>query len=79
MLVLHKARLDPHEVIRERGYSITTAMRAILDSAESGDADILKQALIEGLRRGLITRKEFKQANRREHLAPALKQLLEEV
>jgi predicted transcriptional regulator of viral defense system len=78
MLVLHKARLDPHEVIRERGYSITTAMRAILDSAESGDADMLKQALIEGLRRGLITRKEIKQANMREHLAPALKQLLEE-
>ena len=29
VLVLHKARLDPHEVIRERGYSITTAMRTI--------------------------------------------------
>lgn len=79
VLVLHKARLDPHEVIQERGYSITTAMRAILDSAESGDADMLKQALIEGLRRGLITKKEIKQAKTREHLAPALKQLLEDV
>ena len=79
MLVLHKARLDPHEVIRERGYSITTAMRAILDSAEFEDADMLKQALIEGLRRGLITKKEIKQAKTREHLAPALKQLLEDV
>jgi predicted transcriptional regulator of viral defense system len=79
VLVLHKARLGPYEVIRERGYSITTAMRAILDSAEFEDADMLKQALIDGLRRGLITKKEIKQAKTREHLAPALKQLLEDV
>lgn len=77
VLVLHKARLGPHEVTRERGYSITTAMRAILDSAEFEDADMLKKALIEGLRRGLITKKEIKQAKTLEHLAPALKQLLE--
>lgn len=78
VLMLHKARLQPDEVIRERGYAITTAMRAIFDSSESGDADMLKQALIEGLRRGLITKKEIKQAKTREHLTPALKQLLEE-
>jgi hypothetical protein len=79
VLMLHKARLQPNEVIQERGDSITTAMRAILDSSESADTDILKQVQLEWLRRGLITKKEIKQAKTREHLTPALKQLLEEV
>ena len=79
VLVLHKSRLEPREVIRGRGYAITTAMRAILDSAASGNADIsmLEQALAEGLRRGLITRKEIKQAKAREDVAPGMKQILE--
>ena len=79
VLVLHKSRLEPHEVIRERGYAITTAMRAILDSAGSGDADMdmLEQALREGLRRGLITRTEIKQAKTRTDVAPVTRQILE--
>jgi predicted transcriptional regulator of viral defense system len=79
ILVLHKSRLEPQEVIRERGYAITTVMRAILDSATSGDADMsmLEQALAEGLRRGLITRTEIKQAKSRVDLALLLKQILE--
>jgi len=78
VLVLHKSRLEPQEVIRERGYAVTTAMRAILDSAQSGDADMdmLKQALAEGLRRGLITRSEIKQAKSRVDAAPVLRQIL---
>jgi len=72
VLELHKSRLEPHEVIRQRGYAITTAMRAILDAAGSGDADgdMLEQALGEGLRRGLITRTEIKQAKARVDVAP---------
>ena len=79
VLVLHKSRLEPHEVIRERGYAITTAMRAIFDSAGSGDADMdmLEQAVGEGLRRGLIKRTEIKQAKSRVDLAPVLKQILD--
>ena len=78
-LVLHKARLDPGEVVRGRGYAVTTVMRAILDSARSGDADpdMLEQALAEGLRRGLVTRAEIKQAKARADVAPVLKQILE--
>lgn len=78
VLVLHKSRLEPQEVIRERGYAITTVMRAILDSAASGDADIsmLEQALAEGLRRGLITRTEIKQAKARENVFPEMKRIL---
>ena len=79
VLVLHKSRLEPHEVIRERGYAITTVMRAILDSAASGDADMsmLEQALAEGLRRGLITRTEVKQAKARGDVFSEMKQILE--
>ena len=79
VLGLHKSRLEPHEVIRERGYAITNAMRAILDSAGSGDADMdmLEQAVGEGLRRGLIKRTEIKQAKSRVDLAPVLKQILD--
>lgn len=80
VLVLHKSKLAPHEVIWERGYAITTAMRAILDSAASGDADMdmLQEAVGQGLRRGLITRTEIKQAKSRVDLAPVLKRILDE-
>lgn len=79
VLKLHKSRLEPHEVVRERGYATTTAMRAIIDSAGSGDADIemLEQALAEGLRRGLITRSEIKQAKARADVSPVMSQILE--
>ena len=78
VLKLHKSKLAPQEVIREGGYSVTTVMRAILDSAQSGDADIgmLEQALEEGLRRGLITRTEFKQAKTHSDDDPMLTQIL---
>jgi predicted transcriptional regulator of viral defense system len=81
VLVLHKAKLQPHEIIRERGYAVTTPMRAILDSATSGDADpgILRQALSEGRRRGLITGAEIKQAKSLAGLPPWLAEILEEV
>lgn len=79
VLVLHKSALEPGEVIRERGYAITTAMRAILDSASSGDADldILEQAVGQGLRRGIITRAEIKQAKNTLDALPELRRILE--
>ncbi len=79
VLELHKSRLAPHEVIRERGYSITSVMRSILDCAESGDADMdmLQQATQDGLRRGLITRAEIKLAKAEMHADSMLKQILQ--
>lgn len=81
VLVLHKARLKPGEIQRERGFSMTTAMRAILDCSTSGDADadMLRQALDGGLRRGLVTRKELKEARLRDDLPPLMKEMLEQV
>ena len=63
-LVLHKARLEPSEIVAGAGYAVTTVMRAIMDLAQSGhaDRDLIAQALREGLWRGLVTRGEIKRA-----------------
>jgi len=78
ILELHKADLQPREVIRERGYAITTVMRAIIDCAESGNADVemLKQATQEGLRRGLITQVDMKAAKAEVPAGSVLEQIL---
>jgi len=80
VLVLHKAKLDPSEIVRERGYAMTRPMRAILDLAESGaaDRDQIARALGEGLRRGLVTRSELRLAGEREDLPGWLGRILEE-
>jgi predicted transcriptional regulator of viral defense system len=81
VLVLHKAKLEPREIVLERGFAMTTPIRAIIDSAVSGDGDpgMLRQALAEGLRRGIVTRLEIKQAKARADLPPWLHEILAEV
>ncbi|MES2572425.1 MAG: hypothetical protein V4710_20540 [Verrucomicrobiota bacterium] len=61
VLKLHKARLEPDEIMPTRGYFITTPMRAILDLAASEeiDRDIITQAFTVGKQRGLITRRQI--------------------
>lgn len=80
ILVLHKAKLAPDEIIRERGYSVTTPIRALVDLATSGEADrdIIEQALREGQSRGLITRKQITAASARGDLPSWLRRLLED-
>lgn len=67
VLILHKAVLAPDETIRERGYALTTPMRAILDLVQEGEVerDIIEQAFREGQFRGLITRQEIAKAQGR--------------
>ena len=81
VLVLHKTKLEPGEIVRESGFAMTTPIRAIIDSATSGDADpgMLRQALAEGLQRGIVTRLEIKQAKVRRDLPPWLHEILAEV
>lgn len=81
VLVLHKAVLDPLEIVRERGYALTTPMRAVLDSAVFGDADpgMLRQALEEGLRRGLVTKAQVRHAMGRTDLPPWMNRMLKEI
>jgi hypothetical protein len=78
VLVLHKAKLAPSEIIRERGYSLTSPMRSIIDSAASGaaDPDMLHHAFVEGMKRGLITRRELQEALKRDDLTPWLTDIL---
>lgn len=80
ILVLHKAKLAPGEIIRERGYAVTTPIRALVDLATSGEADcdIVKQALSEGQSRGFITRKQITAASARGDLPSWLRRLLED-
>ena len=81
VLVLHKAKLATNEIIRERGYAVTSPMRAIIDCAATGDADpdMLRHALDEGMKRGLITRREFEDACKRTDLTPWLAGMLHKI
>lgn len=63
-LVLHKAKLHPGEIQSGRGYTVTRALRSILDCASTGtpDRDQLEQALAVGISKGSITRLEVRDA-----------------
>lgn len=80
VLALHKAGLEPEEIVSRRGFAVTTAMRAILDSAASGDADpgMLRQAFEDALRRGLVTRMDIKRAKGLASPPPMLEEILKE-
>jgi predicted transcriptional regulator of viral defense system len=69
VLVLHFADLPQNDIGAVHGVRVTKPMRTILDLLEGGDVPpaILRQALREGLRRGLIRRNEI--AETRKHFA----------
>ena len=69
VLVLHFADLDQNDIGAAHGVRVTKPMRTILDLLEGGEvaAADLRQALREGLRRGLIRRSEIAEA--RKHFA----------
>jgi predicted transcriptional regulator of viral defense system len=69
VLVLHLADLPQSEIGAAHGVQVTKPMRTILDLLEGGEVPpaTLRQALREGLRRGLIRRSEIAEARR--HLA----------
>ena len=73
VLVLHFADLPPSDVGAVHGVRVTKAMRTILDLLDSGEVPLatLRQALREGLRRGLIRRSEIVEA--RKHFADGRK------
>ena len=61
-LVLHKGELDDAEIEQREGYSLTMPLRTVLDlsSVETVSRDLVEQAIIQALDRGLITQKERK-------------------
>ena len=72
-LVLHFADLPQDDIGTVHGVRVTKPMRTILDLLEGGDTPLatLRQALREGLRRGLIRRSEI--AESRKHLVDSKK------
>jgi predicted transcriptional regulator of viral defense system len=66
VLVLHFADLPQSDIGVAHGVRVTRPMRTILDLLAGGEVPlaILRQALREGLRRGLIRRSEIAEAKR---------------
>jgi hypothetical protein len=69
VLVLHFADLPESDIGVAHGVQVTKPMRTILDLLAGGEMPpaTLRQAVREGLRRGLIRRSEIAEA--RKHLA----------
>jgi len=67
VLVLHFADLPQDDIGAVHGVRVTKPMRTILDLLERGEVPpaTLRQALREGLRRGLIRRSEIAEARKR--------------
>jgi predicted transcriptional regulator of viral defense system len=67
VVVLHFADLPQSDVGAAHGVQVTKPMRTILDLLEGGDVPsaTLRQALRDGLRRGLIRRSEIAEARKR--------------
>jgi predicted transcriptional regulator of viral defense system len=61
VLVLHKANMPPEDVEQRQGYRVVKPLRAVDDLLREGSEapDRLRQALLEGLRRGLIAQAEL--------------------
>jgi hypothetical protein len=61
ILVLHKGVLPPEDIEEREGYCVTRPIRTVRDLLHEGatSMDIIRQAIEEGLARGLITRKEL--------------------
>ena len=64
-LILHKAGLAPTDAQDIFGVRATTPLRTIADLIAAGKTDesILKQAVREGLTRGLVTRRQIERAD----------------
>ena len=60
-LRLHTNRLSPDEITRYMGLPVTTVARTVADVANSGlDKTLVRQAIGEALRRGLVTAEELR-------------------
>jgi predicted transcriptional regulator of viral defense system len=80
ILVLHKADLTPTDSQDILGVRATTPVRTIADLIAAGKTDegILKQAMAEGLARGLITRRQIERADLPPDVRAPINSLIEE-
>jgi predicted transcriptional regulator of viral defense system len=62
-VVLHRGQLRPDEIEEREGFRVTTALRAIVESADDGlDQDVIDSAVHDVLDRGLATRTQLLRA-----------------
>lgn len=78
ILILHKANLKPTDIEIMQGYQVTRPLRTITDLIADGSisVDFIKQALSQGLRRGLVTRGEIKKVR---HLSYSAREKLDRI
>ena len=64
VLVLHYADLPDSDVETAQGFKLTRPLRAILDLIEAGtvERNFIRQAVTQGVDRGLITRQQIENA-----------------
>ncbi|MFI6210855.1 hypothetical protein ACIBCD_02600 [Nocardia brasiliensis] len=59
-VVLHRATLSSGDIEEHEGFLVTTALRAVLETADAGaDQDVVDAAVTELLERGAITRRRL--------------------
>lgn len=58
ILVLHRVKLQPDEIVMKQGYKVTTPFRTLIDVLEDGvlAEDLLVQAVQDAKKKGLITK-----------------------
>jgi predicted transcriptional regulator of viral defense system len=63
-LILHFADLASSDILEQQGYLITTPLKTIIDVVREGklSEDLLVQAIQDALHKGLISRKDLKEA-----------------
>ena len=59
VLVLHRARLAEGDVEHRQGFAVTRPIRTVTDVAALGHQEFAEQALRDGARRGVITRRQI--------------------
>lgn len=66
ILVLHKALLQPDEIVMKQGYKVTSPLRTLIDVIEDGvlAEDLLVQAVQDAKKKGLLTKHSIKTTQR---------------
>lgn len=60
-LTLHRLSLDDNDVVEQKGFAVTTAIRSIVDvAAGAPDEDQLARAIEEAAEEGLLTRRQLR-------------------
>jgi hypothetical protein len=76
VLILHYADLPESDIKNVQGFKLTRPLRAILDLIEAGTVErrFIRQAIIQALDRGLITREQIDKT----HLTERAHKIVEE-